>query len=81
MTLVDNAAFELLEQTFRSNGAEAVLDLVIRQAREAKDYHVWFGARMMQVRHRLGLPLIETDPVNDLAGDCLGGNLGPEPGM
>jgi hypothetical protein len=56
--------FELLEQTFRTNGPEAVIDLVIAQAREQKNYRELFAARLMQVRQRLGLPLIETEPVS-----------------
>lgn len=56
--------FELLEQTFRTNGPEAVIDLVIAKAREQKNYRELFAARLMQVRHRLGLPLIETEPVS-----------------
>jgi hypothetical protein len=63
---VDNQAFELLEQTYRSNGAEAAFDLLIRRARDQRDSRVLFGARIMQTRHRLGLPLIETEPVLDL---------------
>jgi hypothetical protein len=66
---MDNQAFELLEQTFRSDGAEAAFDLLIRRAREARDSRVLFGARIMQARHRLGLPLIETEPVLDLPAD------------
>src|SRR6266571_2268521 len=56
--------FELLEQTFRTNGPEAVIDLVISNAREQKNYRELFAARLMQIRHRLGLPLIETEPVS-----------------
>ena len=66
---MDQDEFELLEQTFRSNGPEAVFDLLIRRARDEKNYEVLFGARIMQVRHRLGVPLIETEPVLDLAGE------------
>lgn len=50
----------------RSDGPEAVFDRLIGRARDQKDSRMLFGARMMQVRHRLGLPLIETEPVLDL---------------
>jgi hypothetical protein len=63
---VDNQAFEMLEQTYRSDGADAVFNLLIRRARDERDSRVLFGARIMQARHRLGLPLIETEPVLDL---------------
>src|SRR3977135_1299565 len=61
--------FELVEQTFRSEGPDGVFDLLIRKAREDKDHRMLFGARIMQVRHRTGLPLIETESVLDLAGE------------
>src|SRR5260370_11817822 len=63
---VDTQAFERLERTYRSDGVEAVFDLLIRRARDERDSRVLFGARIMQARHRLGLPLIETEPVLDL---------------
>jgi hypothetical protein len=63
---VENETFELLERTFRSDGAEAAFDVLIRRAREENNSQVLFGARIMQVRHRLGLPLIETEPVLNL---------------
>jgi hypothetical protein len=61
--------FDLLEQTFRSDGPEAVFELLVRKAQEQKDHRMLFGARIMQVRHRTGLPLIETESVLDLAGE------------
>ena len=51
------------EQINRSDGADAVFDLLIRRARDGRDRRVLFGARIMQARHRLGLPLIETESV------------------
>jgi hypothetical protein len=62
-------SFELLERTYRSQGAEAAFDLLIRRASEEKDSRVLFGTRIMQARHRLGLPLIETEPALNLAGE------------
>jgi hypothetical protein len=61
--------FELLEQAFQSNGPEAVFELLLERARDEKNHRVLFGARIMQVRQRIGLPLIETEPVLDLDGD------------
>jgi hypothetical protein len=63
---VDNQAFEMLERTYRSDGADAVFDLLIRRARDERDGRVLFGARIMQARHRLGLPLIETEAALNL---------------
>ncbi len=61
--------FDLLEETFRSNGPEAVFEFLICRAREEKKHRLLFDARIMQVRHRLGLTLIETAPVLNLAGE------------
>jgi hypothetical protein len=61
--------FEILEETFRSNGPEAVFEFLICRAREEKKHRLLFDARIMQVRHRLGLTLIETEPVLNLAGE------------
>jgi hypothetical protein len=64
--LMEGATFEALEQAFRSDGPSAVFEGLIRTARETKDYRLLFGARLMQTRHGLGLPLIETEPVINL---------------
>ena len=68
---MDSDTFELLEQTFRSHGPAAAFDLLIHKALQEKNYRLLFGARMMQTRHRLGLSLIETEPVTHLAGEPL----------
>src|SRR5437763_547406 len=66
---MDDLEFQQLEETFRSSGPGAVFDLLIRKAREQKNHRVLFGARIMEVRHRLGLALIETEPILDLADE------------
>lgn len=58
--------FDLIEEAFRSGGPAAVFDLLLRRAREDKDARGLFDARILQVRHQLGLPLIQTEPVLDL---------------
>jgi hypothetical protein len=65
---MESATFEGIEQALRSIGPAAVFDLLISSAVEAKDYRLLFGARLMQARHGLGLPLIETEPTINLAG-------------
>jgi len=64
---MDHQTFESLREAFRSEGAGAAFGLLIRTAREKKNSRVLFGARIMQARHRLGLPLIETEPALPLA--------------
>jgi hypothetical protein len=66
---VDHDEFLPIEETFRSDGAEAVFDLLMRRARESRNYRVLFSTGIMRVRHRLGLPLIETEPVSDLTAE------------
>jgi hypothetical protein len=61
--------FKGLEEAFRSDGSTAAFNLLIRTALEAKDYRLLFGARLMQARHGLRLPLIETEPTIDLSGE------------
>jgi hypothetical protein len=63
--------FAELEQAFRSAGPAAVFDFLIGEAMRTKDYRMLFGTRMMQIRHDLGLPLIETEPTINLSGERL----------
>ena len=67
--LTDTNAFDLIEQAFRSDGADAVFDFLISNAREENNYRMVFSVRLMQVRHRLGLPLIDPDPVPKLTDE------------
>ena len=60
--------FDLLELAHREGGPEAVFEHLVRTAREQNRPRDLFAVRVMQVRHRLGLPLIETEKV-DLEGE------------
>lgn len=60
-----------LERAFGSFGPMAVFDLLARTALETKNYRLLFGTRLMQARHGLGLPLIETEPTINFVGDQL----------
>jgi hypothetical protein len=66
---MDQDAFGEVERQFAANGAEAALEMVARTARAAKDYHMLFGARAMEARRRLGLPLIEPESAPELADE------------
>jgi hypothetical protein len=68
---MESTTFEGLQQAFQSDGPGAAIELLIRTAAEAKDYRLLFGARMMQGRLALRLPLIETEPTINLSGDDL----------
>ena len=58
--------FEQIEEAFRSGGSAAIFDLLIRTAREGADHRLLFQVSILRVRHRLGLPLIETEAVPEL---------------
>jgi hypothetical protein len=58
--------FDLLELACREGGPEAVFERLVRTAREEQRPRDLFAIRVMQVRHRLGLPLIEAEKVLDL---------------
>lgn len=51
--------FEQLEQTLRSQGADAGFELLVGHLREQKKYPLVFEARLMQLRLALGQPLLQ----------------------
>jgi hypothetical protein len=61
--------FAQIQEAFRTSGAEAVFELLQRNARETGNYRVLFDTAILRVRHRLGLPLIEAEPLADLTAE------------
>ena len=61
--------FARIQEAFQTDGAEAVFDLLTLDARETGNHRSLFDTAILRVRHRLGLPLIETGPVADLTAD------------
>jgi hypothetical protein len=61
--------FTRIEEAFQTNGADAVFEVLTSHARETGDYRLLFETAISRVRHRLGLPLIETENVADLTHD------------
>jgi hypothetical protein len=59
-------AFGLIEQAARQGGAQSALDLLVTISQEEKNYPLLFEARLMQARHRIGLPLIFNGSFDDL---------------
>jgi tetratricopeptide (TPR) repeat protein len=59
--------FDELEADLRTGGAEAALTQLAEWFRNEQDYHGLFDTRLMQARRRLGLPIILTTPLEDLA--------------
>ncbi len=60
-------AFDDLQAEFHSAGAAAALERLAARFREDGDFHGLFDARLMQARRRLGLPIILTTPLEELA--------------
>jgi len=61
--------FELVEEALRTGGSQAGFDFLARRFREEKNYPLLFEARLMNNRHKLGLPLIYSEPAGDLSDD------------
>lgn len=59
-------AFELIEQAARQGGAPSALDLLVTLSQKDKNYPLLFEARLMQARHKIGLPLIFNDSLDGL---------------
>ncbi len=59
--------FDEIEAALAPGGAPAVFDLLIRRFAEEKQYGRMFDARLMQQRHELGLPLLVSGSLDQLA--------------
>ncbi len=63
---MSNTTYERLEAEMEERGVDAALSLLFDELRQQKRYHELFDARLMQARHRLGLPVILTDRLDDV---------------
>ena len=63
---MDDSAFDLIQQAAQARDAEAVFHQLAESARREKNYHLLFSARMMRVRRCLGLPLVDSDDLQEL---------------
>src|SRR6202790_129270 len=61
--------FDLIEQAAQHGGAQSALDLLATISRRDKNYPLLFEARLMQARHKLGLPLIFNEPLEHVPQD------------
>lgn len=66
MRNMSNTAYERLESEISQQGVPAGLDLLVEELLGQKRYHELFDVRLMQARHKLGLPVILTDRLEDL---------------
>ena len=63
---MDEQIYDRLQQCLAEGGAPAVLQELATAFEAHERYHELFEVRKMQVRHRLGLPLLYTDTGDDL---------------
>jgi hypothetical protein len=59
-------AFDLIEQAVQQGGAQSARDLLVAISQKDKDYPLLFKARLMQARHKIGLPLVFNGSLDDL---------------
>lgn len=59
-------SFEELQSQMKSGGPKAVFARLADEMRAEKKYHELFDARLMEARHKLGLPVILTSSLDDL---------------
>jgi len=62
-------AFDLIQKAAREGGADSALDLLVTISQKDKNYPLLFEARLMQARHKLGLPLIFNAPLEGLPSE------------
>src|SRR3984893_15669549 len=61
--------FDLIEQAAQRGGAQSALDLLVTISQRDKNYPLLFEARLMQARHKIGLPLIFNEPLEHVPQD------------
>ncbi len=59
--------YSQLKEAVSNDGVEAAFDQLIDRLRTEKKYHDLFSARLMEGKHRLGLPVTSSDVLDDLA--------------
>lgn len=66
---MSTASFDELKTALDSGGVDALLNQLVSRLTESGKFHELFEARKMQVRHRLGLPLMYSDAGDDLTDE------------
>jgi hypothetical protein len=64
---MNDDVFDLIEQAVRVGGPESGFELLAQRLREDKNYPLLFEARLMQQRHKMGLPPLRVDGLEDIA--------------
>ena len=63
---VDIDPFQAITDTLSQSGVPAALAQLVTELRRSQSYHELFDARLMEARHRLGLPLMLSSSIDDL---------------
>jgi len=63
---MNHDVFDLIEQAVCEGGAESGFDLLVQKLREDKNYPLLFEARVMQQRHKMGMPPLRVDGLEDI---------------
>jgi hypothetical protein len=58
--------FDLIEQAVRAGGADSGFDLLAQKLREDKNYPLLFEVRVIEQRHKMGLPPLRIDGLDDI---------------
>ena len=59
--------FDQVREALREGHVDQAFDMAVERFREEKSYPLIFEARLMQKRHELGMPLIQTEAWRDLS--------------
>jgi hypothetical protein len=65
-TETDTESFDALDLALRASGPSALLDALIHQLDQRRDYRALLDAKLLKARHELGLPLIAHGGFSDL---------------
>jgi hypothetical protein len=63
---MNNDVFDLIEQAVRAGGPASGFDLLAQRLREDKNYPLLFEARVIEQRHKMGLPPLRVDGLDDI---------------
>jgi hypothetical protein len=63
---MNDNVFDLIEEAMRAGGAESGFHLLTQRLREDKNYPLLFEARVIEQRHKMGLPPLRVDGIDDV---------------
>jgi hypothetical protein len=67
MTTTESSTFDSLQAALKSGGVESAFDNLAEHLRGEQKFHEMFDVRLMQARRKVGLPVITSQGLDDLA--------------